>query len=411
MDQLKQAGEFVWKWRFWFSLGLVLIFAIVVQPVGTARVKAQVQQRRQELDGALNQIRPFSVGSNHPNPQWQQKVQEKQLEADKQVSKIQEDIYLAQESLMTWPDVVAEKFKGRPFNTALDDDQGRFLFLYYRDFENQVKALRLEGEPLTLNKDGITVTGKVVIEPNVLEKPNWSQAPDSQQAWLAQEQIWIQRAILKGILRINQSAKSWYDAPVHQVIGIRLGSSAIDMKKLAETAGEAKLIALQPIPSNNPVAVPPPGGGAPGAAGSTAGNVAERYSEITPESRTLPVQIALIVDQTKLPDVLSGLSTIDFSFVVKEVAWNVPSARISIPPELDGAMDVAKVDARATIDNSVQLLVNGEMVLYEMPAVMRQKWDADQAAAAAGATPGAPGSTPPGVPPGQIPPGQPVPPR
>lgn len=409
MDQLKQAGEFVWKWRFWFSLGLVLIFAVVVQPVGTARVKAQVQQRRQELDGALNQIRPFSMGSNHPNPQWQQKIQEKQLEADSQVGKIQEDIYLAQQNLMTWPDVVAEKFKGRPFNTPLDDDQGRFLFLYYRDFDNQVKALRLEGEPLTLNKDGLTTTGKVVIETGALERPTWTQAPDSQQAWLAQEQIWIQRAILQGIVRINQSAKSWYDAPVHQIVGIRLGSSAVDVKKLAETGGESKLLAPLPIPSNNPAAVPPPGGAAPGGASSNTGNVIERYSEMTPESRTVPVQIALIVDQRRLPDILSGLCTIDFAFVVKEVAWNVPSSRISVPPELDGAMDIAKGEARATINNAVQLLVNGDMVFYEMPMAMRQKWDAEQAAAAA--PPGQPGQPGQAVP-GQVPPpGQPIPPR
>jgi hypothetical protein len=406
MDQLKQAGEFVWKWRFWFSLGLVVIFAVIVQPVGTARVKAQVQQRRQELDGALNQIRPFSMGNNHPNPQWQQKIQEKQLEADNQVGKIQEDIYLAQQKLMTWPDVVAEKFKGRPFNTPLDDDQGRFLFLYYRDFDNQVKALRLEGEPLTLNKDGITTTGKVVIESNALERPNWTQAPDSQQAWLAQEQIWIQRAILQGIVRINQSAKSWYDAPVHQIVGIRLGSSAVDVKKLAETGGEVKLLAPQPIPSNNPAAVPPPGGAGQGGASSNTGNVTERYSEMTPESRTVPVQIALIVDQRKLPDILSGLCTIDFAFVVKEVAWNVPSSRISVPPELDGAMDIAKGEARSTINNAVQLLVNGDMVFYEMPMAMRQKWDAEQAAAAA--PPGQPGQGAPGQVP---PPGQPIPPR
>ncbi|MBX9653117.1 hypothetical protein K2Y11_05790 [bacterium] len=409
MDQLKQAGEFVWKWRFWFSLGLVLIFAVVVQPVGTARVKAQVQQRRQELDGALNQIRPFSMGSNHPNPQWQQKIQEKQLEADSQVGKIQEDIYLAQQNLMTWPDVVAEKFKGRPFNTPLDDDQGRFLFLYYRDFDNQVKALRLEGEPLTLNKDGLTTTGKVVIETGALERPTWTQAPDSQQAWLAQEQIWIQRAILQGIVRINQSAKSWYDAPVHQIVGIRLGSSAVDVKKLAETGGEVKLLAPQPILSNNPAAVPPPGGAGQGGASSNTGNVTERYSEMTPESRTVPVQIALIVDQRKLPDILSGLCTIDFAFVVKEVAWNVPSSRISVPPELDGAMDIAKGEARSTINNAVQLLVNGDMVFYEMPMAMRQKWDAEQAAAAAPpGQPGQPGQTVPGQVP---PPGQPIPPR
>ena len=400
MDQLKQAAEFVWKWRFWFSLGLVLILAIVVQPVGTARVKAQVTQRRQELDGALNQIRPFSMGTNHPNPQWQAKVQEKQLEADKQVGKIQEEIFLGQQKLMTWPEVVAEKYTGRPFNTLLSDDQGRYLFLYYRDFVNQTKALRLEGEPLMINRDG-KVTGKVVIEPTgVLEQPNWTQAPDSQQAWLAQEQIWIQRAILKGILRINESAKSWYDAPVHQIVGIRLGPTAVDARKIAESGGDVKLLMLQPIVDPNAPPVPPAAGANPA---TTTGNVADRYTEITPESRVIPVQISLIVDQRKLPDVLAGLSTIDFGFVVKEVAWSVPSQRITLPTELEGSTENNPGIARETVNNAVQLLTSGEMMIYEMPAELKAKWDADHQPAGTAPLPGA--APPPGAPlvPGQLP--------
>ena len=408
MDQLKQAGEFVWKWRFWFSLGLVLILAIVVQPVGTARVKAQVTQRRQELDGALNQIRPFSMGNNHPNPQWQAKVQEKQLEADKQVGKIQEEIFLGQQKLMTWPAVVSEKYTGRPFNTPLNDDQGRYLFLYFRDFENQVKALRLEGEPLMVNRDG-KVTGKVVIEPNgVLERPSWTQAPDSQQAWLAQEQIWIQRAIMKGILRINESAKSWYDAPVHQIVGIRLGPNAVDARKLTESGGDVKLLTLPPIPDANAAPAAPAGG----AGTANTGNVADRYTEITPESRTIPVQISLIVDQRKLPDVLAGLSTIDFGFVVKEVAWSVPSQRLSLPVELEGSIENNPGIARETINNAVQLLTSGEMMIYEMPAELKAKWDADHQPAGLAPTPGAPAPTPvPGAAPllpGQLPPSKPL---
>ncbi len=77
MDQLKQVGEFIWKWRFWFALGIVVILAGVVQPVGTAKVQAMIQRRKAELDSALSQIQPYTMGDQHPIPSGPRKSKPK----------------------------------------------------------------------------------------------------------------------------------------------------------------------------------------------------------------------------------------------------------------------------------------------------------------------------------------------
>jgi hypothetical protein len=112
----------------------------------------------------------------------------------------------------------------------------------------------------------------------------------------------------------------------------------------------------------------------------------------------IPVQLLLIVDQRKLPDLLAGLTTIEFSFVVKEIAWSVLGQRLSVPTELESSMEIAPGIARETINNAVQLLVNAEMMIYEMPAELKQKWEAERQAAQGAATPMPPGAPPPAVP-------------
>ncbi len=57
-----------------------------------------------------------------------------------------------------WPEEVAKEFNGRPFNSALDDDKGRYLFIYQQNFADQVKELMKTVDPVTINRDG-TVTG------------------------------------------------------------------------------------------------------------------------------------------------------------------------------------------------------------------------------------------------------------
>jgi hypothetical protein len=371
MDQLRQVGEFLWKWRFWLCLGVVVTCAIVVQPMGTARVKAMVQQRKTFLDGALNQIQPFTFGE-HPNPEWKNAITAKEGEANQRVSEIQENIFKDQEKRMVWPEFAA-LFNGRPFNSLLNEDQGRHLFTYFRNFDQQVKELRKAVDPITVNDDG-TVTGKVWMGDAALEAPKFTEAPKSQAAWLAQEQIWIQRACLEGINKINASSPDWYSAPVREVVAIRLGEGAVDIRKSAEAGGEAKLQTLQPIPGEDIGQGGGPGGG-PAATQETTGNVSARYLEVNNDYRLVPVQIILLIDQRKILDVVSGLGAIDFGLVVKEISWTVPSSRVSVPGVLEEYREVSPGVARDALDNTVQLSAYGEMILYEMPPAMKQAYE------------------------------------
>jgi hypothetical protein len=400
MDQLKQVGQFIWKWRFWFVLGIVVIAAGTVQPLGTEKVKAMVQRRKSELDAALNQIRPFTMGE-HPNDEWQKAIKTIEAKAQEDIGKVQNTLYEEQAKRFVWPAVVAEKFNGRPFNTPLDDDNGRYLFTYAQDFPNEIKRLTAVVDPITLQPDG-TVTGKVVMFEAALERPKFDDTPKSQPVWLAQEQIWIQQAVLEAIRRINDPSKDWYAAPIKQVVSIRLGPSAIDVRRLAERAGEVPLMPPTPIVGEATASLAAPA--APPAAGGqdASGNVAARYLEINPEGRTVPVSIALLVDQRRIPEVIAGIEQIEFGFILREVGWNTPGSRINPPAELEEFLNVAPGVSKEAVDHTVQLVAFGDMFIREMPATVRQAWDAKrQQLLNPQAAPPADGSapTPPGTPP------------
>lgn len=371
MEQLKQVGEFIWKWRFWFAISLAVIFGFVVQPVGTARVRAQVQARKQQLDGAYQQIQRYT-GGVHPNPDWETKVKEKQVEADARVAEIQLEIYQKQAEKFVWPKVVADQFKGRPFNWVLDDENGRYLFLYYRNFDEYFKEIQKVVDPIVVNRDR-TVSGKVTLLDSALERPNWNKDPDSQAVWLAQEQIWIQRALLESIAAINANAKNWFDAPIREVQAIRLGAGAIDGKKATEI-GDAKLQMLPPVEGSTAPPPPPPTGGS-----ESQGNVVERYLELSPDYRLIPVFVSLLVDQRELPEILSGLAATDFGFVVRQISWTRPTQRVQAPLDVEEFFNVPPGVSKEAEENTVQLVVLGEMIIYQMPPTERQKWDEEQA--------------------------------
>jgi hypothetical protein len=401
MDQLKQVGQFVWKWRFWFVMGISVIIAGVIQPLGTEKVKAMVLRRKSELDAAYNQVTPFTRGE-HPNADWQTAIKTLETKAQEEIGTVQKDLFLEQAKRFVWPEAVSAIFSGRPFNTPLDDEGARYLFTYSQAFPDQIKQLMLVADPITVLPDG-SVTGNVVLNDSAIERPKFDDTPNSQPAWLAQEQIWIQRAVLEVIQKINAPSKDWYSAPIKQVVAIRLGAGAVDVRKLAERAGDVPLLPLSPMvgeAATSAVTATP----APGAGGQEAtGNVATRYLEITPEGRTVPISIALLVDQRRIPEVIAGIETIDFGYVLREVSWSVPSTRINPPTELEEFLNVAPGVSKEAIDNTVQLVTFGEMFIRDMPPAMRQEWEQKKQQAlnpqAAPAAPGTPPADPNAAPP------------
>ncbi len=108
------------------------------------------------------------------------------------------------------------------------------------------------------------------------------------------------------------------------------------------------------------------------------GNVANRYTEFTPEGRSLPISIALLVDQRMLPEVIAGLEQIEFGYVLLEVGWSMPSSKITPPIELEDYLNIAPGVSKEAVENTVQLVTFGEMYVRDMPPSVRQKWEQER---------------------------------
>src|SRR4051794_36206930 len=112
MEQLQVALAHLKAHRFWYSLGLAVLFAYLIT-LGASDAYAQAQTLEKELENSFTAVKGYQSG-DRANAQWKQAVGEKKEVLDKDFLSSQERLYLEQEKLMTWPKEVAEVFKGRP---------------------------------------------------------------------------------------------------------------------------------------------------------------------------------------------------------------------------------------------------------------------------------------------------------
>lgn len=396
MDQLRQVGEFIWKWRFWFSVGLASLLALLIQFFGVPNVQAQVQARTGQLDNTFNQISRFPP--NSPNKNWTDEATKEEQTVAQQVSTVHEQIFAEQAKRLIWPEGFAQ-FNDRPFNHMLIAEQGTVPFLYFRAFDKQFEDLRQIVQPISEDADGYA-QGKVRLRENALDRPKWDRAPtDDRELFLAQEQLWIQRAVLEAIAKINENAKDWRDAPIREILRISIGQEGVDIRRAAEQQGDAKLNELPPTTIVGSMAPPPvPTGPGGGKQDDSSGLNRVRYVEpVGGNFRTIPLGIRILGDQAKLPEILAGLGATEFLFVVKECNWSIPAAKVEVPRY----EDVTPGSTRDIVDTTLEIVIKGDVRIYEMPPAQKQAWLQAQ-------TPGQPGAPGTPVPPVATP-GAPVP--
>jgi hypothetical protein len=342
MEQLQVALAHLKAHRFWYSLGLAVIFAYLVSG-GITGVQQEAQRLEKQLEDSFTAVKGYQSGER-ANQQWQQAVSEKKGVLDKDFASSHEQLYLEQEKLMTWPKEVAEVFKGRPFGAKLDDNQSKYIFDYRRACDELTQVAQVFWELNVLDKqDDGKLFGIIDVGPSpssvmtsVIQFPTWERDPTSMEAWYAQEMLWIQRAVVKSISRINKHAaesfeaeKGWLNAPIKRLHRINIGADGVDQATLAV---KKELIEYPP-----PEGTPPPQPGASNQqAGAHAVNAA-RYIEKTDTYRLVPVSVHLLIDQSKITDVLQGLANTDFKFTMLEVRVNYPTERVDLPALLKEA--------------------------------------------------------------------------
>lgn len=389
MDQLKKVGEFIWQYRFWFSLGLVLIFAGVTYPSGSQMLFIRAAQRKNQLDSAYDSVARFQNGREYPNQEWVKAATAKKSEVKGAVESAWERIYKEQEKLMTWPADVSAKFAGRPFGSELTDKENRntFLVKYRRAFPDYVLDVYSQLKPIEKDEETDKIKGVVDADVDVIHRAVWTRTPVSLEAWLAQEELWVQAAIFRAIAKANEGAESWSKAPIHRLNAIVVGSGALDPKS---KAANVQLVAYQ---GARPAAAPGAGSAA-GSGGGSQGIDPVRYIEKTNEYRVMPVFVSLMADQMQIPRVLATLSAADFSFTISHVNLSVPQ-KFEVPKTLrDAGLSGDRGGKNDPIYNSFQVDLWGQARIYEMPPALKAEWDKKGAAPAGSAAPATKGAPP-----------------
>lgn len=394
MDQLKTAMAFVVKHRFWFSMGLVAILAFCTYPTGARALMVKANQRKTALDGVYKDVDGYK-SKVAPNTKWVEAADAKQKQVSDAVDVEWEKIYRQQEKLMTWPEQVAPIFGGRAFGAELTDNRSEHLIAYRFAFADQIDEIYYMLNPIMISDDGDKVYGIVDSSKAVIQSAIFDRNPNSIEAWLAQEELWIERAIIKAVAEANKGANSWKDAAVRRLVAIGIGNGGLDSKT---ASSNPTLVSGSPeaAAAPNPMSGFGQMGGSRRGFGAMTGKRGNqnidpvRYLDKNERYRIVPVGVSMLVDQMKIPQVLAALANADFYFTIRQVSAGLPDGKVEEPRILREFGQVGESSARDNaVINTMQVDVWGVMRIYEMPPSMKEKREAEKKAKEEGASPGA----------------------
>jgi len=296
MEQLKLA----WVYRFWIAVGIVALMPIVSYFVDTRTLADKAEAQATDLKTKKGLLEKGAQGAN-PNDEWASAVNALRDTLSSKVDVAWVDLYKKQVDFMTWPkEVEAEYVAAGDKGAATVVDQNTKL-TYQVVYASQYKDLFKIVDPVDQKGKGLVQLDPKILEPYI--KP-WSQEgqnpPTVPEAWLAQEDIWLLRALLSVVARANQGSTRVQESTVKRIAEIHIGGlTAVDDQS------KAKKEQLSPRGD----AQAGPSGGATG-------------REIKGTLyRQIPVYMKLIVDQPRLLEVLAEFSNSDIPMQVRQVSF------------------------------------------------------------------------------------------
>jgi hypothetical protein len=391
MDKVRDVLSFVWKHRFWFGIGLAVILAISTYPTGTKAVSIRAEQKQKLHEGIFDKITKYTIGE-HPNLDWKKAADDKNDMLARDVSAIWESLYLQQKELFTWPKEVAKEFGSLAFGEKLDFDRGQHLTRYRREgYATQLEDIWLQLDPLRIDENSGKLSGRIDAPRGVLRFRTWASDPTSEDAWLAQEELWIQREFFQAIGSINRTAKEWRDSPVRRLLTLEIGPAGLSAKSRIQGVSLVSAFGDQAATTSVSGGVQPTGRAATRGS-ATGGYPAVRYLAVTEQCRDVPIGLSLIVDQMRIPVVLAALSNLRLRFTIDQVQVGVPAQEVQLP-RLIQDLELTRTSTKdAAIYGSLQMDVWGKVRIYRMPPSLKtQSTDAGvRAEATAGTTPAPP---------------------
>jgi hypothetical protein len=367
MEQAKEVLRLMIKYRFWISIGVAALFALIAYFVGSGPVRAKADVATKKIKTAESTVKQYA-SPTIPTKEYQPIVQEKTGVLSKDVNTAWKTLYDRQAPLLTWPETVQERFRkwGRTWPEKTDPRLVETTIIdYIEAYPAYVSMVYKTFNPF----DYETGEGVVVAPPEeaLLRPAQFSieHLPGLGKVWAAQERLWIQRTLAEVVAQVNKNAKTWDNAVIRQILTLEVGNPAAqDQRSIAHNEN------LEEAPS-----IHAPGedttedatGGAGGAAGAMpaagaamgggkfggmgdmfggmrgmmgGGGVSIQGSETVyyvkaaedkGQYKILPVVMTVLIDQDRVQEFLVELENSPMSIQVMDFELARPTARVTKP--------------------------------------------------------------------------------
>jgi hypothetical protein len=362
MDQIKEIIKQAIKYRFWIAIGLSALLPLIGYFVGVGPIKREATAKAEEVKGADSSVKKYANGTV-PNSQYKTIVAGKTDLLTADVNAAWTKLYSRQAPLLTWPTPELQaKFNewGRKWPTGLAPVAVQLTINDYMiAYPAQVTQVYSRFRPWDpINGTGVVQAAPkdVLLQPHPFDQNN--PPSDLGLIWATQEKLWVQRALLEVINKVNKNAKGWDSATIKQIIDLQVANwQALDQVSMSK--GETLM--LEPsITKDGVVAAAPAatgvvmggrsdmselGGGASAglsgaAAGPSSGGMSGGGSESITVSylsssndqyKVVPVSMSVIIDQNSINNLLTELANSPMAIQVIDYEHQRPSSKISKP--------------------------------------------------------------------------------
>jgi len=357
MDQVKEFLRQCIKYRFWISISVAALFAIIAYFVGAGPVQAKAKTETDAIVGAHKDVKQYTQ-PGIANDQYKPLVEAKTQVLTRDVNKAWKELYTRQAPLLTWPKQVEKRFQewGRKWPENVAESAVELAKVdYVMAYPDYVDAVYKSFRPFDYE------TGEgVVAAPGkeMLLKPvpfDVNKLPDLGKIWAAQERLWIQRTALDVVAKVNRNAKDWDSAIIKQINLLEAGSNmAQDQRSVAngDTLEEAEAINAPGTETeetsatdaaSNPMMGQMGGmgrrmmeSGGPGGMGGGSVAAPETIYYVKPQDdkgqfKILPILMSVLVDQDHYQDFLVELENSPMSIQVMDIELQKPTARVTKP--------------------------------------------------------------------------------
>ncbi len=243
METAKEALRRVIKYRFWISISIAALFAIIAYTIGSGPVRTKAAEETKKIEGAETGVKQYA-GNNIPTKEYEPLVKTKTQVLNKDVTTAWKTLFDRQAPLLTWPDSVHSRFEswtrkyGRKYPEKEDPRKIEMTIVDYISedgYPTYVSMVYKTFKPFDYETGEGIVTAPG--EAELLRPALFSQEhlPDLGKIWAAQERLWIQRTLLEVVAQVNKNAKAWDDAIIRQIISLEVGNpDSQDQRSLAK---------------------------------------------------------------------------------------------------------------------------------------------------------------------------------